>query len=151
MFPHSIIMAVNIGLAKRSAKDTLARATYNDFTSNDARNFEKAEKAKFDDTVGSETPNTKKVALRMARCPRKIYWNWQIKSTNSVMKEVKIEYNDVLPTFCCGLTAFSYLLQLDSRYYGPVNSCGLTAFSYLLQHRFEMSSTTMMLRLDRIF
>ena len=56
MFPHSIIMAVNIGLAKRSAKDTLARATYNDFTSNDARNFEKAEKEKFDDTVGSETP-----------------------------------------------------------------------------------------------
>ena len=86
MFPHSIIMAINIGLAKRSAKDTLARATYNDFTSNDAGNFEKAEKAKFDDTVGSETPNTKKVALRMARCPRKIYWNWQIKSTNSIMK-----------------------------------------------------------------
>ena len=112
MFPHSIIMAVNIGLAKRSAKDTLARATYNDFTSNDAGNFEKAEKAKFDDTVGSETPNTKKVALRMARCPRKIYWNWQIKSTNSIMKEVKIEYNKILLPFCCGLTAFSNLLQL---------------------------------------
>ena len=112
MFPRSIIMAVNIGLAKRSAKDTLARATYNDFTSNDARNFEKAEKAKFDDTVGSETPNTKKVALRMARCPRKIYRNWQIKSTNSIMKEVKIEYNKILLPFCCGLTAFSNLLQL---------------------------------------
>ena len=73
MFPHSIIMAVNIGLAKRSAKDTLGNNIYNDFTSNDAGIFEKAEKAKFDDTVGSETPNTKKVALRMARCPRKIY------------------------------------------------------------------------------
>ena len=60
MFPHSIIMAVNIGLAKRSAKDTLARATYNDFISNDAGNFEKAEKAKFDDTVGSETPTPKR-------------------------------------------------------------------------------------------
>ena len=112
MFPHSIIMAVNIGLAKRSAKDTLARATYNDFTSNDAGNFEKAEKEKIDDTVGSETPNTKKVALRMARCPRKIYWNWQIKSTNSIMKEVKIEYNKILPPFYCGLTPFSNLLQL---------------------------------------
>ena len=60
MFPHSIIMAVNIGLAKRSAKDTLARATYNDFTSNDAGNFEKAEKENFDDTVGSETPTPKR-------------------------------------------------------------------------------------------
>ena len=75
MFPHSIIMAVNIGLAKRSAKDTLGNNIYNDFTSNDAGIFEKAEKEKFDDTVGSEPPNTKKVALRMARCPRKIYWN----------------------------------------------------------------------------
>ena len=90
MFPHSIIMAVNIGLAKRSAKDTLGSNIYNDFTSNDAGIFEKAEKEKFDDTVGSPPPNTKKVALRMARCPRKIYWNWQIKSTNSIMKEVKI-------------------------------------------------------------
>ena len=133
MFPHSIIMAVNIGLAKRSAKDTLARATYNDFTSNDARNFEKAEKAKFDDTVGSETPNTKKVALRMARCPRKIYWNWQIKSTNSIMKEVKIKYNKILLPFCCGLTAFSNLLQRMSGFPPLPTRCGLTAFSNLLQ------------------
>ena len=60
---------------------------------------------------GRPPPNTKKVALRMARCPRKIYWNWQIKSTNSIMKEVKIEYNKILLPFCCGLTAFSNLLQ----------------------------------------
>ena len=130
MFPHSIIMAVNI---KRSAKDTLARATYNDFTSNDAGIFEKAEKEKFDDTVGSDPPNTKKVVLRMARCPRKIYWNWNVKSTNSIMKEVKIEYNDVLPTFYCGLTAFSNLLQLGGANFGNIYGCGLTAFSNLLQ------------------
>ena len=82
-------------MAKRSAKDTLGSNIYNDFTSNDAGNFEKAEKEKIDDTVGSETPNTKKVALRMARCPRKIYWNWKVKSTNNIMKEVTIEYNEI--------------------------------------------------------
>ena len=120
-------------MAKRSAKDTLARATYNDFTSNDAGNFEKAEKEKIDDTVGWETPNTKKVALRMARCPRKIYWNWQIKSTNNIMKEVKIEYSNVLPAFYCGLTAFSNLLQPGFIINGVQLSCGLTAFSNLLQ------------------
>ena len=122
-------------MAKRSAKDTLGSNIYNDFTSNDAGNFEKAEKAKLDDTVGSETPNTKKVALRMARCPRKIYWNWQIKSTNSIMKEVKIEYNKILLPFCCGLTTFSNLLQLCAKTDGGSNSCGLTAFSNLLQPR----------------
>ena len=122
-------------MAKRSAKDTLGSNIYNDFTSNDAGNFEKAEKEKIDDTVGSETPNTKKVALRMARCPRKIYWNWQIKSTNSIMKEVKIEYNKILLPFCCGLTAFSNLLQLCAKTDGGSNSCGLTAFSNLLQPR----------------
>jgi len=47
-------------LAKRSAKDTLARATYNDFTSNDAGNFEKAEKEKIDDTVRSPPPTPKR-------------------------------------------------------------------------------------------
>ena len=133
MFPHSIIMAVNIGLAKRSAKDTLGNNIYNDFTSNDAGIFEKAEKEKFDDTVGSETPNTKKVALRMARCPRKIYWNWQIKSTNSIMKEVKIEYNKILLPFCCGLTTFSNLLQQPLFCPCCIMCCGLTAFSNLLQ------------------
>ena len=151
MFPHSIITAVNIGLAKRSAKDTLARATYNDFTSNDARNFEKAEKAKFDDTVGSETPNTKKVALRMARCPRKIYWNWQIKPTNSIMKEVKIEYNKILPTFYCGLTAFSNLLQPLGGNAPLVFGCGLTPFSNLLQPVSSKISRVSELWLDRIF
>ena len=49
------------------------------------------------------------------------------------MKEVKIEYSDVLPTFCCGLTPFSNLLQLiPARIFVP-NSCGLTTFSNLLQ------------------
>ena len=124
-------------MAKRSAKDTLGSNIYNDFTSNDARNFEKAEKAKFDDTVGPETPNTKKVALRMARCPRKIYWNWQIKSTNSIMKEVKIEYNKILLPFCCGLTAFSNLLQRKSTLDVSFCCCGLTAFSNLLQRPYK--------------
>ncbi|WP_422539002.1 hypothetical protein [Bartonella apihabitans] len=52
-------MAVNIGLAKRSAKDTLGSNIYNDFTSNDAGIFEKAEKEKFDDTVRSPPQHPK--------------------------------------------------------------------------------------------
>ncbi|MBI0168650.1 MULTISPECIES: hypothetical protein [Bartonella] len=47
-------------MAKRSAKDTLGSNIYNDFTSNDAGNFEKAEKEKFDDTVGSPPPTPKR-------------------------------------------------------------------------------------------
>ena len=49
------------------------------------------------------------------------------------MKEVKIEYNDVLPTFYCGLTAFSNLLQPRNQEPDGTNRCGLTAFSNLLQ------------------
>ena len=33
------------------------------------------------------------------------------------MKEVKIEYNKILLPFCCGLTAFSNLLQPQFRTY----------------------------------
>ena len=51
------------------------------------------------------------------------------------MKEVKIEYNDVLPTFYCGLTAFSNLLQHVERTIQAFFGCGLTAFSNLLQQK----------------
>ena len=47
-------------MAKRSAKDTLGSNIYNDFTSNDAGNFEKAEKEKIDDTVRSTAPQHQK-------------------------------------------------------------------------------------------
>ena len=51
------------------------------------------------------------------------------------MKEVKIEYNKILLPFCCGLTAFSNLLQhIDARFDAPT-CCGLTAFSNLLQRK----------------
>ena len=53
------------------------------------------------------------------------------------MKEVKIEYNKILPTFYCGLTAFSNLLQLTAPVASTLNGCGLTAFSNLLQPRKE--------------
>ena len=49
------------------------------------------------------------------------------------MKEVKIEYSDVLPAFCCGLTAFSNLLQQYLELQDGAVSCGLTAFTNLLQ------------------
>ena len=49
------------------------------------------------------------------------------------MKEVKIEYNKILPTFYCGLTAFSNLLQLTEEERNDLLGCGLTAFSNLLQ------------------
>ena len=49
------------------------------------------------------------------------------------MKEVTIEYNDVLPAFYCGLTAFSNLLQQTKQTLQIFISCGLTAFSNLLQ------------------
>ena len=67
------------------------------------------------------------------------------------MKEVKIEYNDVLPTFCCGLTAFSNLLQLDNSVDCGGASCGLTAFSNLLQPSLWTVLLVARLRLDRIF
>ena len=49
------------------------------------------------------------------------------------MKEVKIEYNKILLPFCCGLTAFSNLLQQMDTQSDQLNCCGLTAFSNLLQ------------------
>ena len=67
------------------------------------------------------------------------------------MKEVKIEYSDVLPTFCCGLTAFSNLLQLEATSGGGIMCCGLTAFSNLLQQNYWLKTVSCRLRLDRIF
>ena len=49
------------------------------------------------------------------------------------MKEVKIEYSNVLPAFYCGLTAFSNLLQQRAANARRELGCGLTAFSNLLQ------------------
>ena len=49
------------------------------------------------------------------------------------MKEVKIEYNDVLPAFRRNLTAFSNLLQRKAAFCSKTLRCGLTAFSNLLQ------------------
>ena len=51
------------------------------------------------------------------------------------MKEVKIEYNKILPTFYCGLTAFSNLLQQVAKVINGRSRCGLTAFSNLLQQK----------------
>ena len=67
------------------------------------------------------------------------------------MKEVKIEYNKILLPFCCGLTAFSNLLQLIMKSLDIWLGCGLTAFSNLLQLTPDSLRGGMMLRLDRIF